>query len=253
MCQNLPELTEKIEWVFNNVDLLAFISRGMEQLFEEHTKLLGMNIHSNNRQVLEIGADSDLFRKKWKKRKNSKNLLMMVGRMDYPKRQDLIIEALRILNNKKIELHFFGDGPAKSGLSKLAKEYGLKDQVIFHGFVSQDTIAAFLEHADIFCHASEYEGLCKSIVEALSTGTPALVSDVVSINTYIIDGVNGYLVKNDSGSWAERINDILSKEDGLNSISENEILFANNNYNPDKKIEEYIEAFSALIGRTDIN
>ena len=246
-CKEFPDLINKIEWVFNNVDLLTFISKGMEKQFVEHTELLGMKINNQNHQVLEIGTDFKFHRNKWKKRQKDKIRLVMVGRLAFPKRQDLLIEAIRHLNNKKIELHFFGNGSEKGKLINLTIKYKLKDHVFFHGMVPQKRIAEFLEQADLFCHASEYEGLCKSVLEAMCVGTPVLVSDVMSLNSYIINGFNGYLVKNNFELWASKIHDLLFENNDFKEISKNEINFVKQNYNPENNINDYIDAFQSII------
>lgn len=250
-CQGNPDLIRKIEYVFNAVDSLAFISEGLEKLFEEHTKLLGMNISNTHRQVLEIGTDNKFFENKWQKGQSDKFRLMMVGRLEFPKRQDILIDAIQLLNNKKIELHFFGDGPEKTNLFKKAQNDKIQDQIHFHGIVPQENIAKFLAQADLFCHASDYEGLCKSVLEAMRVGTPALVSDVMSLNTYIIDGTNGYLVENTSHSWASKINAIIADQKQLEKISDNEIKFAKQNYSPENNVSNYIDTFQSLVN--DIN
>lgn len=246
-CKASPDLIPRIEWVFNNVDLLAFISKGVERLFEEHTERLGMKIKNQSRRVLEIGTDEQLFSNKWVNSNTNNKKMVMVGRMAYPKRQDLLIEALRLLDNPKIELHFFGDGPDRSRLMELVEKYQLQARVHFHGFVSQEKISVFLQGVDLFCHASEYEGLCKSVIEAMRIGSPALVSDVMSLNSYVQNGINGYLTINEADSWAKMIDDLLFGNKDLETISKNEIQFAMDKYNSNNNVNAYVDAFRSLV------
>lgn len=73
--------------------------------------------------------------------------------------------------NTNAELHIFGDGPLyqKCIEMKLPK-------VVFHGFESN--VTPWLQLADLFVSASQSEGMPLAVLEALSCGCPALLSDI---------------------------------------------------------------------------
>lgn len=59
-------------------------------------------------------------------------------------------------------------------------------------------IIDFIANADYFVQLSDAEGYCYSIVEALSVGTPVIVTDfAVAHELGIIDGLNGYILPMD--------------------------------------------------------
>lgn len=71
----------------------------------------------------------------------------------------------------KAELHVFGKGP----LYAECRGLGLED-VVFHGF--EPDVVPWLQAADLFVSASRSEGMPLAVLEALSCGCPALLSDI---------------------------------------------------------------------------
>ena len=71
----------------------------------------------------------------------------------------------------KAELHVFGGGPLYTECRGLGLE-----NVTFHGF-SPDVVS-WLQAADLFVSASRSEGMPLAVLEALSCGCPALLSDI---------------------------------------------------------------------------
>ena len=71
----------------------------------------------------------------------------------------------------KAELHIFGGGPLYTECRGLGLE-----NVTFHGF-SPDVVP-WLQAADLFVSASRSEGMPLAVLEALSCGCPALLSDI---------------------------------------------------------------------------
>lgn len=250
-CQKNPGIKRKIEWVFNSVDDIAFISEGLRGLFIKETQKLDMNITAKRQVVLDIGYNTHVFSRKWIYPKGPKFRIVMIARFsDYQKRQDLLIKAMSHLNNKDIELHFVGDGPNRERIHRLANGLKLKSNPIFHGYISQNKIEALLLRSHLFCMATDYEGLCKSIIEAMSVGIPVLASNVLSINSYIKDKTNGFLCDNDPKLWAKYISEIYEGMHNLERISENQVVFTHNNYDPDKNILLYRNEFKTLLERT---
>lgn len=71
----------------------------------------------------------------------------------------------------KAELHVFGEGPLYGECRVLGLE-----NVTFHGF--EPDVVPWLQAADLFVSASRSEGMPLAVLEALSCGCPALLSDI---------------------------------------------------------------------------
>jgi glycosyltransferase involved in cell wall biosynthesis len=114
------------------------------------------------------------------------------------KRIHLIIEALSLLNNLKVQWIHFGDGPLKKDLtSKAEKMLSGKKNISYElrpSLPNQELIR-FYEHNQVhlFINVSSSEGIPVSIMEAQSFGIPAIGPAVGGVPE-IIDTKNGILI-----------------------------------------------------------
>lgn len=104
--------------------------------------------------------------------------LLHVARLSLPKDQETLIRAFALVQAEApdLQLWIVGDGPLRSKLESLAQELGLIDSVTFFG--EQVDVAPFFKAADLFVMSSITEGLPLSLLEAMSAGLPAIVTDV---------------------------------------------------------------------------
>jgi glycosyltransferase involved in cell wall biosynthesis len=66
------------------------------------------------------------------------------------------------------------------------------DRVTFPGPVSQAELPSYYHSADLYISASHSDGTSISLLEALASGTPALVSDIPGNCEWIEPGVHGW-------------------------------------------------------------
>ncbi len=92
----------------------------------------------------------------------------------------------------RLRLLVIGSGPARERLERAARRDVPADRVRFLGFRSD--AMAFLAHADALLMPSLHEGLPYTLLEAMSLGTPALVSRVGGPAEVIRDGETGWLL-----------------------------------------------------------
>jgi glycosyltransferase involved in cell wall biosynthesis len=109
---------------------------------------------------------------------NDKIVLINVGRQDFQKGQDLLVESIALLPNsikERIALFIVGrEGNATSNLQKLLTEKKLEKTIIFLGH--RTDIPALLKMADIFVFPSRFEGLPGALIEAEAAGLPIICS-----------------------------------------------------------------------------
>lgn len=111
--------------------------------------------------------------------------LVTVGRLEAPKRHDLVLRAVATLSETlPVELHVVGAGPDRTKLESLAKQLEIADLVTFIGYVVSPHDE--LGWADVFVLATDYEGFGNVIVEALGEELPVVVSDVPYGPRYIL-------------------------------------------------------------------
>jgi glycosyltransferase involved in cell wall biosynthesis len=105
------------------------------------------------------------------------NVLIFTGALTKKKNVAFLIDVVSKLRarGKLFTLALVGDGPCKKELLGRAKEQGIENAVVLYGAVSD--VQPYIKGADIFVLPSEDEGLSNSLLEALSCGVPAVVSD----------------------------------------------------------------------------
>lgn len=114
----------------------------------------------------------------------------LIDRKNYP----VAIEAISKLKNDSVHYFICGNGPEEENLRQLSITLGIENQVHFLGFRSD--IKELLKAADIFVFTSKQEGLARSLMEAMASKLPCVVSNIRGNTELIHDNVNGFLCSN---------------------------------------------------------
>ena len=109
-------------------------------------------------------------------RENEK-LIVTVGRLAKQKGQWHLIRVIKKLKEEglPVKLIIVGEGSLQKELEKLVFEAGLKDAVVFSGFVKNPH--QYMATADVVVFPSLYEGFSNTIAEALACGAPVISTD----------------------------------------------------------------------------
>lgn len=119
--------------------------------------------------------------------------IVYVGRLEQQKDVATTLLAFKLYSNDSdATLHIIGDGYERHELENLASELGIKNKVLFHGFLKNPY--PILDSCNIFVMSSLYEGFSNSLLEAVALNKKIVVSNSPGGNSEIIkNGVNGYL------------------------------------------------------------
>ena len=121
----------------------------------------------------EIGDEIRQKRNEKIAQTDSRNITLMTsGAVNvWYKGQHFVIRAIPLLNQMGIHVKYYCVGQGNSDyLRKIAKKYGVEDQVVFTGAVSHDEVFRLLDQCDIYVQPSLQEGLPRALVEAMSRG-----------------------------------------------------------------------------------
>lgn len=154
-------------------DLFACSKIAGEWLFGSDAKFV---IVKNAIQIDEFVFDNTIRQKireeyGW----NDKIILGHVGRFDYQKNQEFLVELLQRLlgENSEYRLVFVGGGDMEN-IKALAQQKGILEQCYFMG--SRSDVNKFYNAFDIFLLPSRFEGLGIVAIEAQVNGLPSVVS-----------------------------------------------------------------------------
>ncbi len=121
--------------------------------------------------------------------KNDDIVLISTGRLDANKNNETTIRAVAEVPN--VILLLCGEGELREDLEALAESLGIADRVLFLG--NRTDIMELYQAADVFVMMSFREGLSRSIMEAMASGLPCIVSKIRGNVDLIEDGIGGYL------------------------------------------------------------
>ncbi len=93
----------------------------------------------------------------------------------------------------RLRLMLLGGGSLAPMLHRIFRDAGLIDRVHFFGQVSQRDLPRYYRAADLYLSASHSDGSSVSLMEALASGLPVLVSDIPSNREWVRTGREGWL------------------------------------------------------------
>jgi glycosyltransferase involved in cell wall biosynthesis len=171
---------------------------------------IGARVPGADLHVIPGGLDLGLYRPS--DRPPSTDIIF-VGRLAPIKRLPLLLEAVAAVRARlgTVSLTIVGDGPLRASLEDAARTLGLDECVTFAGHRAD--VRDVLSRARVFALTSQSEGVSLSLMEALACGVPAVVPRVGDLDDVLADGVNGFLVDDQTPQgFADRLVDLLSDE-----------------------------------------
>lgn len=157
-------------------------------------------------------------------------VISIVARLEDIKGHKYFIEAAELLLRAGVSAKFViaGTGSYEDELKKKVKELGREDDIIFTGFISD--VDRLMSITDIQVNASYgTEATSLALLEGMSIGVPAVVSDFGGNPGVIKDGENGFVVaKQNSAAIMMAIKKLLEDEELYRRMSErSREIFAN--------------------------
>lgn len=176
--------------------------------------------------------------------------VIAVGRLDYQKGFDRLIEAWRIVKKESDyydwRLDIFGQGEWKEVLNRIINNYGLSDSTR----INSPTNGIWNEYASssLLVMSSHFEGLPMVMIEAMTCGLPPVTFDFKCGPKDIIDnGRNGLLVpEGDIPGLAEAMM-ALMRDDTLRSKMGDEAQRIREKFSEEKVMGSWIELFEDLV------
>ncbi len=146
----------------------------------------------------------------------------IVARLENVKGHEYFIDAADMLLKRGIRARFYiaGTGSYERTLKGRVRSLRREEQIIFTGFIPDAD--KLMNITDVQINASYgTEATSLALLEGMSLGVPAVVSDFGGNPGVIADGVNGYVVpKQNAAAIAEKTEKLLTDEPLYNRMSE---------------------------------
>ena len=119
--------------------------------------------------------------------------ILTVGRLAAQKAPEVAAGAMKLLHDAGVACRWYmlGEGEQRRRMERMIRELGLEEELILCGAV--DNPYPYLAQADLYVHASRFEGKSVALQEAQVLGRPVLASDCAGNREAVTDGVDGRL------------------------------------------------------------
>lgn len=147
----------------------------------------------------------------------------IVARLNPVKGHKYFIEAAKILKDRGVKAKFLiaGTGEESAALNLQIQRAGLEDTVMMMGFVEDVTPLMHLMDVQVNCSYGT-EATSLSLLEGMSLGKPAVVTDFGGNPGVIFDGINGFLTPTHSPTaTADALQKLFCDDALYATVSEN--------------------------------
>lgn len=179
---------------------------------------------------------------------NNAKAIISIGRLDYQKRYDNLINAWKIVYKKHPDwnLDIYGEGQLRNQLQKQIDKLRLSSSITLCGRTPNIT-EKYAQHS-IYVMSSRAEGLGLVLLEAASCSLPLISYDCHSgPKDIIVDGKNGYLIPQvgDTTAMADRICKLIEDANLRRQMGMNAKLMVKK-FSPTKIKEQWIAMLQTI-------
>ena len=120
-------------------------------------------------------------------------LIGMCSRLSAQKDILTLLQALslarRLPAGERLTLSLAGDGPQRALLEQEAVRLDLEDAVRFEGFLAEAELVTWFQQLDMYVHATLWETMSTSVMQALASGLPCIASDISGMDELVPEQV----------------------------------------------------------------
>ena len=230
-------------YYISRAQVIISVSRAANKFI---SKFIGDGIR---RVIIPNGVDTERF-------KPSNNeffmpTILFLGRLVYRKGAHVLLKAFELIVREEPEARLIiaGRGYMMPILKTLSVKYGIKDKVIFKGYVSEEEKPELYKSSSIVAIPSIYgESFGIVTLEALASGKPVVASNIGGLQEIITDGEEGFLIPpNSPKDLAERVIMLLQDKKLYKNMSRCARAKAESMYSWKKIVCRILEEYLRLI------
>lgn len=168
---------------------------------------------------------NNINKQKLRKKMNIKEekIILSIGQMIYRKGFDILIKAMKEMNQERVGLYIIGGKPSEE-YKVLVKRLKLKN-VYFVEFKQKEELNEYYKMADVFALATREDIWGLVINEAMALGLPIVTTDkCIAGKELIEDDINGYIIETENIQQLRKsIEKILNDEQLSKCMTKNNI------------------------------
>jgi N-acetyl-alpha-D-glucosaminyl L-malate synthase BshA len=177
---------------------------------------------------------------------NNEKILLHASNFRKVKRVDDVVKVFVKVNEKiPCKLLFVGDGPERTTIERLCREYGAHNDIRFLG--RQEQMEDILAISDLFLLTSEYESFGLAALEAMAAEVPVISTNAGGLPEINVNGYSGFLSSvGDIDDMANNALTIISEESSLKQFKMNALQQAKK-FDINNIVPEYEELYKKCI------
>ena len=198
---------------------------------------------------LPLFVDTDKFVHSVGEQNHDKFTITYIGRLAEDKGVRTIVDIADNLRDMEgIRFIIAGTGPDDGVLRDTIKKKGLEELVEMKGYVDEAEKINLLGSSALFIHPSKSDTFGISVLEALSSGLPALVSKDFPLNNYSGNEENGIVTTDFSNIQfaCDEIRKLAGDREYFRRLSEAARIFSVEKFSMKSHIEALIDIYSGL-------
>jgi glycosyltransferase involved in cell wall biosynthesis len=179
--------------------------------------------------------------------------LLYVGRLAPLKDLATLLQAVALTrtHHPDVQLWIVGDGPLAFKLRKLSFDLGLNDCVTFFG--EKAAVSPFMLAADLFVSSSVTEGLPVSLLEAMSVGLPAVVTDVGGMGEIArLSGAVTLVASSDPQGMAAALSDAIARRQDLPKMGQLASYCYEQYFRPERMLDDYMSLYNRGVSHNPV-
>lgn len=140
-------------------------------------------------------------------------LLLYVGRVAHEKNIEFLLGVVDVLKAEMPDLLLLvtGEGPALQSLQHKVDQLGIRDNVMFLGYLDRyQELNACYAAADVFVFASTSETQGLVVLEAMAQGTPVVAIAELGTASILVDGKGALIAAEETLDFAEKVQLLLN-------------------------------------------
>ena len=234
-----PESRKRL--LIKNVERFAYkIADAAITTSESNFNYVEQNYHPRSHILIPNYVETDVF----KPLNGTKNRgsICFIGSLYRAKNPLALLEALKGL---PYGIDIIGTGPQSSQLQEVARSSGVKAN--FLGNVPNHELPEILNQHELFVLPSLWEGMPKTLLEAMACGLPVIGTNVTGIREVIEDGENGILCDTDSDSIRQAITRLMGDEGLKKRLGENARKTIEQRFSLEKLVDKELELYARLL------
>lgn len=152
----------------------------------------------------------------------------------------------------KVNLILLGGGSQGPKIRRILMNGGVMERVHFGGQIGQRDLPRWYHMSDIYISPSHVDGSSVTLMEALASGLPCLVSDIPGNQEWIQDGVNGWLFRDgDVDDLAQKILFAVKNRKSFKKIGEAARKTAEKKADWKKNFGKLLQTYHHVVARSE--